>query len=133
MIYGGQALHRPTRGDHKFIVASMVSRRPGRTFSDLVCGTGVHRIHYGTRIHRGKPETLRGICTLCSHLGANRRLLLTAKRSPLVVPGFIRLRRSNPWGGCVNKSLVRSGVRLYLGALAVPGHSTTSSTAARAA
>ena len=34
----------PTRGDHKFTVASMVSRRAGRTFSDLACGTRVHHI-----------------------------------------------------------------------------------------
>jgi hypothetical protein len=34
-------LHGPTRGHHRFTVASMVSRRAGRTFSDLACGTGV--------------------------------------------------------------------------------------------
>jgi hypothetical protein len=34
-------LHGPTRGHHKFTVASMVSRRAGRTFSDLTCGAGL--------------------------------------------------------------------------------------------
>lgn len=33
-------LHGPTRGHHKFTVASMISRRAGRRFSDLACGTG---------------------------------------------------------------------------------------------
>jgi hypothetical protein len=37
-------IHGPTRGDHKFTVASMVSRRVGRAFSNLVCGTGAHHI-----------------------------------------------------------------------------------------
>src|ERR1700676_3839995 len=45
-------LHGRIRGHHKFTVASMVSRRAGRTFSDLACGTGVPRIHRGTRIRR---------------------------------------------------------------------------------
>jgi hypothetical protein len=36
-------LHGPTRGHHTFTVAWMVSRRAGRTFSDLVCGTGMHK------------------------------------------------------------------------------------------
>ena len=48
-------LHGPTRGHHKFTVVSMVSRREGRTFSDLACGTGTCRIYCGTRIHRGLP------------------------------------------------------------------------------
>src|ERR1019366_4235945 len=37
-------IHGRTRGNHKFTVASMVSRRAGRAFSDLACGTGGHRI-----------------------------------------------------------------------------------------
>jgi hypothetical protein len=31
-------VHGPIRGHHKCTVASMVSRRAGRTFSDLACG-----------------------------------------------------------------------------------------------
>jgi hypothetical protein len=36
----GKVKGPPTQDDHKFIVASLVSRRLGRTFSDLVCSTG---------------------------------------------------------------------------------------------
>jgi hypothetical protein len=33
-------LHGEAGDHHRFTVASMVSRRAGRTFSDLACGTG---------------------------------------------------------------------------------------------
>jgi hypothetical protein len=48
---GDRYLHGLTRGDHNFTVASMASRRAGRTFWDLACGTGMHRIHHTARIH----------------------------------------------------------------------------------
>jgi hypothetical protein len=48
-------LQGPTRGHHRFTVASMVSRRVGRTFSDLACDTGACRICCGAGIRRGLP------------------------------------------------------------------------------
>ena len=59
-------LHGRTRGHHKFTVVSMVSRRAGRTFSDLACGTGMHRIHHGARIHHDLPPARR----TAGHAGA---------------------------------------------------------------
>jgi hypothetical protein len=47
--------HGPAQGHHKFTVASMVSRREGRTFSDLACGTGVQHI-------RTVPARMGAVC-----------------------------------------------------------------------
>jgi hypothetical protein len=49
-------LHGPTRGDHKLTVASMVSRREGRAFSDLTSGTGMQQIYHVARIHHNLPS-----------------------------------------------------------------------------
>jgi hypothetical protein len=63
---GDPHLRGPTRGDHKFTVASMVSRRAGRTFSDLACGTGGLHIRTvlaraGVAVHElpAPPERVR--------------------------------------------------------------------------
>jgi|HubBroStandDraft_3_1064219.scaffolds.fasta_scaffold48297_2 hypothetical protein len=56
-------LHGPARSHHKFTVASMVNRRAGRTFSDLACGTGMHRTRHGAWIHRGNRS---GLCVLAA-------------------------------------------------------------------
>jgi len=41
------------REPSRLVVASIVSRRAGRTFSHLACGTGAHRMGHGARILRG--------------------------------------------------------------------------------
>jgi hypothetical protein len=48
----------PWAWGQSWIVVSMVSRRPGLLRSHLVCGTGMHRIHRGARIHRGSMSVL---------------------------------------------------------------------------
>jgi hypothetical protein len=52
-------LHGRARGHHKFTVASMVSRRAGRTFSHLACGTGsmmVGRARRPLALHQAGPS-----------------------------------------------------------------------------
>ena len=50
-------LHGPTRGHHKLTVASMISRRVGRRFSDLVCGTGVFLVSIDVTKMGGSART----------------------------------------------------------------------------
>jgi hypothetical protein len=57
-------LQGPARGDHKFTVASMVSRRAGRTFSDLVCGTGVPS---SANADLTKASQNREVIAFCDH------------------------------------------------------------------
>ena len=40
--------------DHRLIAASIVSRRKGRMFSQLACGTGVHRTFHEANVFRDK-------------------------------------------------------------------------------
>jgi hypothetical protein len=61
-------LHGPAPGHHRFTVASMVSRRAGRRFSDLACGTGVPRIRHGTRIrHDNRRHTVAFVALSASN------------------------------------------------------------------
>jgi hypothetical protein len=57
---------RREQRQHSCMVASIVSRRAGRTFSDLACGTGIHPIHHGARIHRNLREAAAPAHNFCT-------------------------------------------------------------------
>ena len=99
-------LHGLSRGDHKFTVASMVSRRAGRTFSDLACGTGMPVSFAKSVVLRPPPAALLSgarraenvaLCVVVADLHALRPLhlddVLPSARTRLVDQVHQRLRR----------------------------------------
>ena len=86
-----EPLHGPARAHHRFTVASMLSRRAGRRFSDLACGTEAHHIRavpaQGRDARSKSVRALPGVS--CSLVGifpaltaASRHAAGWAKRKP---------------------------------------------------